>query len=151
MTWLSYVDHQRSLRPSTLLSLYLSVLVILDIARVRTLWLIDSTSGSPAALTATFTLTFVALCLESVEKYSSLKEENRFGAPEEYTGFWKRTAFSWLVATFRAGYSKIITVEDLPKLDSKLQSHILREKLVGTWSKCRQSALPAKENDADCK
>ncbi|KAK6074134.1 ABC transporter [Seiridium cupressi] len=64
-----------------------------------------------------------------------MEEEKRLGAPEEYSGFWTRTAFSWLVSTFRAGYSKIISLDDLPKLDTRLKSHLLREKLVRTWGK----------------
>lgn len=134
---LSYVDHQRSLRPSTLLSLYLSVLVILDIARVRTLWLMGDSTGESSSLTATLTLTVAALFLESTEKKSILSEEKRTGAPEEYSGFWTRTAFAWLAATFWAGYSKVINQEDLPKIDSRLQSHILRERLVATYAKCK--------------
>ncbi|KAK9802300.1 putative ABC transporter [Seiridium cardinale] len=145
--WLSYVDHQRSLRPSTLLGLYLSVLVILDIARVRTQWLIGHGKGEPAVLTATISLTVIALLVESTDKKSSMEEEKRLGAPEEYSGFWTRTAFSWLVSTFRAGYSKIISLEDLPKLDTRLESHFLREKLVRTWGKydhrARHSLLKA--------
>ncbi|KAH8195528.1 hypothetical protein TruAng_010313 [Truncatella angustata] len=145
--WVSYIDHQRSLRPSTLLSLYLSTISILDIARVRTLWLIGSQDGVAAAMTATLALSIVALVLESTEKKSSLKEEKRSGAPEEYSGFWKRTVFAWLVSTFRAGYAKIISVEDLPKLDTRLKSHALRDKLGATWAnydrKQRHSLLKA--------
>lgn len=134
--WLSFLDHQRSCRPSTLLSLYLSLLVILDIARVRTLWLMDQESNVPAAMTAVFALTLTTLLAESIEKRSSVREEKRGGAPEEYSGFWIRTAYAWVVATFRIGYSKIISLDDLPKLDTGLRSELLREKLVMTWDKC---------------
>ncbi|KAI1080070.1 ABC transporter [Whalleya microplaca] len=135
VAWLSYIDHQRSLRPCTLISLYLSVLVILDLARVRTLWLTGSTKGEAAAMTVTLILTVAALLLESAEKRSSITEEKRFGAPEEYSGFWTRTAFTWLVTTFRAGYSKVIVQDDLPILDTRLQSSVLRKSLVSTWAK----------------
>jgi len=135
--WLSYIDHQRSLRPSTLLSLYLSALVILDIPRVRTLWLIGSANGEAATMTVTLILTAVALLLESTEKRSSVAEEKRFGAPEEYSGFWTRTTFAWLAATFRAGYSKVLVQDDLPILDTRLQSNVLRQNLVSSWAKCK--------------
>lgn len=136
--WLSYIDHQRSLRPSTLLTLYLSALVILDIPRVRTLWLMGGANGEAAAMAVTLILTAVALLLESTEKRSSVAEgEKRFRAPEEYSGFWTRTVFAWLVATFRAGYSKVLVQDDLPILDTRLQSSVLREKLVRTCAKCK--------------
>lgn len=141
--WLSYIDHRHSLRPSTLLSLYLSVLAILDIARVRTLWLIGTAHGEAAAMTVTLILTVAALLFESAEKRSSVPQEKRLGAPEEYSGFWARTAFVWLVATFRAGYSKVIVQDDLPILDTRLQSNVLREKLVGTRAKCKNLGCSA--------
>ncbi|KAK2883394.1 hypothetical protein FQN49_000034 [Arthroderma sp. PD_2] len=137
VAFLSYVNHQRSLRPSTLLSLYLSALVILDIPRVRTLWLIEGANGEAAAMTVTLILTAVALLLESTEKRSILAEEKRCGAPEEYSGLWSRTAFAWLAATFRAGYSKVLVPDDLPILDTRLQSSVLRQNLVSTWAKCK--------------
>jgi hypothetical protein len=134
--WLSYMDHQRSRRPSTLLSLYFSVILILNIARVRTLWLVRTADAEAATMSVAFLLTAVALLLESNEKRSSMMEEKRFGAPEEYSGFWTRTSFAWLVATFRAGYSKVIVLDDLPDLDTRLRSNMLRESLVSTWAKC---------------
>lgn len=135
--WLSYLDHQRSLRPSTLLGLYLSVVVVLNIARVRTLWLIGSGNREPAVMTVTLALTVVALFVESAEKKTSLSPDKRSGAPEQYSSFWTRTSFAWLVATFRAGYSKIIMLHDLPTLDTQLEAHVLREKLVATWARCK--------------
>lgn len=141
VAWLSYVDHQRSLRPSTLLSLYLSALVILDIPRVRTLWLIQGANGEAAAMTVSLVLTAVSLLVESTEKRSSVAEEKRLGAPEEYSGFWTRTVFAWLVATFRAGYSKVLVQDDLPVLDTRLQSNALRENLVSTWAKCKHPLI----------
>jgi hypothetical protein len=111
--------------------------VILDISRVRTLWLIGSANGEAAAMTVTLILTLAALLLESTDKRSSITEEKRFGAPEEYSGFWPRTAFVWLFATFRAGYSKVIGQDDLPILDTRLQSNLLHENLVNTWAKCK--------------
>ena len=112
------------------------MLVILEIPRVRTLWLIGNGGGDVAEMTATLILTALALLLESIEKRSRVVEEKRSGAPEEYSGFWARTAYTWLAATFRAGYSQILVHDDLPTLDTRLQSNGLRESLINTWAKC---------------
>jgi hypothetical protein len=88
-------------------------------------------------MTATLILTAAALLLESTEKRSSIKEEKKLGAPEEYSGFWARTAFVWLTATFRAGHSKVLVQDDLPTLDTRLKSNALRQNLVTTWTKCK--------------
>lgn len=135
--WLTYIVHQRSLRSSTLLILYLSAIAILDISKVRTLWLIKSAGGEAATMTAVLILTAVALLLESMQKKSSIVEEKRFGAPEEYSGLWTRTALTWLTALFRAGYSRVISQNDLPPLDTRLESNVLRQELVDTWARCK--------------
>ena len=134
--WLTYFVHQRSLRPSTLLILYLSVIAILKIPNLRTLWLINNAGREAATITIVFILTAVALLLESVPKTSRIAEEKRFGAPEEYSGLWTRTAFTWLAATFRAGYSRVIFQNDLPPLDTRLKSNLLLQQLVNTWATC---------------
>ena len=136
--WLSYIDHQRSLRSSTLLSLYFAALIFVDISRVRTLWLIGSVNAEAAVMTATLVLTCLALFLESSNKRSSIAEK-RVGAPEEYSGFWPRAVFAWLFTTFRAGYSKVLVQDDLPILDTRLQSHGLHKILLTTWAKCKQT------------
>ncbi|KAH8682050.1 ABC transporter [Xylariales sp. PMI_506] len=145
--WLSFLGHQRSMRPSTLLSLYLSAVLLIGVARVRTLWLMGYRVREPATLTATFTLTLAALVLESWERRRSLKSEKQSGALEEYSGIWVRTSFTWLLATFHAGYSKILHPEDLPKLDTNLEAHKLHKKLTDTWAlydrKERHSLLKA--------
>lgn len=88
-------------------------------------------------MAATLILTVIALLLESTEKRSSVATEKRALAPEEYSGFWSRTAFFWLVDTFRTGFSTILVHDDLPILDTRLQSIVLHANLVGTWAKCK--------------
>jgi ATP-binding cassette, subfamily C (CFTR/MRP), member 1 len=142
---LSFLDHRRSLRPSTLLSLYLSVVILLGIARVRTLWLIAPGNPAPGVFTAVFALFIVALGLESMEdnKTSTGRPggEKSPGAPEEYSGFWNRTIYAWLASTLRLGYKQVISVEDLPSLDTGLQSEGLGDKLESTWAKCKYPAM----------
>lgn len=143
---LSLLTYKRSLRPLTILSLYLSASVLLGVARTRTLRLLtDNVYGSRAAvaITVCFFFSLVALILESTEKSHSTEtwvahnaEEKKVGAPEQYAGFWSRTSFSWLAATFRRGYVKVVSLDDLPILDAKLESHRMYKKLSKTWSKC---------------
>lgn len=134
---LCLVNFRRSLRPSTPLALYLSTLVILGTARVRTMWLIKHDTGVPAAETATFTFTVAALLLESFQNDNIDSYDKLSGTREQYSGFWVRTSFTWILDTLLAGYSKVITLVDLPGLDLPLQSHVLHTKLVSTWKQCR--------------
>lgn len=133
----SLLDHLRSTRPSTLISLYLSTLLILGIARTRTLWLLDFSDPIPRVMTVVQVITGVVLLLESIEKRALTTHEEKPSAPEESSGFWTRTCFTWLTATFWSGYTKIIMVEDLPALDIKLESRVLGKKLISTWDNCK--------------
>ncbi|KAK5989200.1 ABC multidrug transporter B [Cladobotryum mycophilum] len=130
-TALSMVTHKRSLRPSTLLGLYLPFSLILGISRTRTLWLLDKGSREAALMTVALGLTLLAFILESIEERKGLN----LGAPEEFSGIWTRTAFTWLVPTLRRGYARIISLDDLPSLDRKLESRVLHRQIVFAWSK----------------
>ena len=130
---LSYLDHSRSLRPSTLLSLYLAALTLLGIARIRTIWQVNvpPVSGS---LTANFMITIICLFTESIErKKAATKLDWNTASPEQFSGFWNRASFAWLATTFRTGYAKILKLSDLPPLDTQLQSQALLVKVRTAW------------------
>ncbi|KAH6604280.1 hypothetical protein Trco_007726 [Trichoderma cornu-damae] len=141
--FLSRASHGRSPRPSTVLDLYLSLLSLLDIARTRTLWLLAADSPIPILMTVNLSLTLFALMLESIEESKRLSQ----GSPEEFSGIWARTSFTWLIPLLKMGYAKVLSQDDLPNLDSRLQSRVLRRQLVTTWSKydpkARHSLLKA--------
>ncbi|WYZ45022.1 hypothetical protein EsH8_VIII_000338 [Colletotrichum jinshuiense] len=135
----SVLNHQRSHRPSTLLSLYLSASIILGIARVRTIWLLPSDGPLQAIATISFVLTLAVLVLESIEAKKIVcipdNSNSKNATPEQSSGFWARTCFSWLARTFYLGYSKVISLSDLPQLDPSMESHILHKDLTVSWDK----------------
>ncbi|KAI0160936.1 ABC transporter [Hypoxylon sp. FL1284] len=162
---LSFTDHTRRLRPSTLLGLYLSALLVLGTARTRTFWLLlppgSDDRSVPAVATLVFALTCTALFLESIEKKLDVTESSdaaygrsshegnniedsslkgRSLAPEQMSGIWARTSFTWLTATFRAGYNRIIMLNDLPPLDTGLESQLMAKSLAATWDKYDRQA-----------
>jgi ATP-binding cassette subfamily C (CFTR/MRP) protein 1 len=134
---LSVIDHQRSVRPSTLLALYLSVFTLLQIPRLRTAWLIRPGGNVAASSIAVLVFTFAALVFESKAPGKTTSREKT--TPEQSSGFWIRTVFAWLLETFRTGYAKVISVDDLPALDVKLRSRDLHRTLSLNWAKCKLS------------
>lgn len=133
---LSYMNHCRSIRPSTLLVLFLSARALVDVVRVRTLWLIPQARNTSIVLTLSLIFTLIALVSESVEKDTILIESTKKPAtPEPFSGFWKQASFAWLAMTFRRGYTQVLSVDDLPDLDPKLDSGIIGQELVKTWAK----------------
>jgi ATP-binding cassette subfamily C (CFTR/MRP) protein 1 len=91
----------------------------------------------PATMIATLALTVAALMVESVKRSAEAEPDKQQYSPEQYSGFWNRAIWAWLAATFRLGYAKVISVDDLPHLDSKLESHQVHHKLLSTWDKCK--------------
>ncbi|EHA18088.1 hypothetical protein ASPNIDRAFT_129017 [Aspergillus niger ATCC 1015] len=141
---LSSLHHTRSIRPSTLLVCFLSARSLLGIARVRTLWLKPNATRATVPFTLSFTLTLLSTVLESIGKESALvKASEKPATPEPFSGFWKRAAFAWLTGTFRNGYSKVISVQDLPELDPKLDSEVVGAQLQAVWARADKRAAHA--------
>ncbi|KAK2036628.1 ABC transporter [Colletotrichum somersetense] len=136
---LSFLNHQRSHRPSTLISLYLSTFILLGIARVQTTWLLSLGGPLPAIATVVLVFTLVVLVLESIEvkkrTAASDTPNSKHPTPEQSSGFWSKTCFLWLAKTFYLGYSKLISLDDLPGLDSNMKSCVLHRNLVVAWNK----------------
>ncbi|KAJ5705884.1 hypothetical protein N7536_001573 [Penicillium majusculum] len=133
---LSYIHHCRSIRPSTLLTLFLSARSLVGIARVRTLWPIPDETTKAIVFTIGFIFTLISLVFESSEKESIvIPETEKPATPEPFSGFWKQASFAWLAGTFRLGYSKVISVDDLPDLDPRLDTEVVAHRLQSVWSK----------------
>ncbi|QKX54680.1 uncharacterized protein TRUGW13939_01768 [Talaromyces rugulosus] len=125
----SWFHHRGSVKPSTLLAIFLGVSVILDIVRVRTLWLLRDVSHAAVVLTLALALKLCGLLLESLSKRKNLylSENNGYATsgPEPFIGFWIRVGFGWLLPTMRQGYHQILSVDDLPALDYRMKSDLL--------------------------
>ncbi|KAK1624485.1 ABC transporter [Colletotrichum phormii] len=137
---LSASTHQRSERPSTLIVLYLSASSILGIARLRTLWLFSKELTLPTIFTLILFITIVALVLESLAMKKRLADseppnDDKHATPEQSSGFWARTCFWWLARTFHLGYTKVISLSDLPGLDPSIKSQRLHTRLAKVWDK----------------
>jgi len=136
---LSWLQHHRSEQPSALLAIFFALISLLNVARVRSLWLISDSTGPAVLQTLVLLLGIGVLLAESLGKKNALRFPEKFqsSGPEPFTGFWNLVGFSWLLGTLRRGYQSILSVDDLPDLDYRLDSEALREKLASTWSKCK--------------
>ncbi|KAM3565252.1 hypothetical protein MY1884_000325 [Beauveria asiatica] len=130
-TALSWLQHHRSEQPSTALTLYLSALVLLDIARVRTLWLIPNSAAASCVKTVALLLAAATLVLESTGKRASLRQPEKLAhsGPEPFIGLWSITGYVWVLGTLTRGYRNFLLVEDLPELDYRISADKLHHKL----------------------
>ncbi|KAH8169831.1 ABC transporter domain-containing protein [Sarocladium implicatum] len=129
---LSYVEHIKSARPSPLLSTYLFLTIILDVALARTFIIRDGLFAISAVFTAALALKFILLILEELPKRRSLISENEV-VRETSVGVISRTLFLWLNPLLWRGTRSVLTVDNLGPLHQKLQSKPLLDQLERAW------------------
>ncbi|RCI10632.1 hypothetical protein L249_4464 [Ophiocordyceps polyrhachis-furcata BCC 54312] len=135
LSLMSYMEHMRSVRPSSLLSVYLSISLLTDMARVRTLFFMPESTTLAAILLASLLLKLVLFGLESTEKRHLLREEWKYVSPEDTSGFYSRALFVWLNAVFRNGFRTLLTIATLTPLDDEMLEASNPTKLIERWEK----------------
>ncbi|ORY71658.1 multidrug resistance-related protein [Pseudomassariella vexata] len=135
---LSHLEHAKSIRPSFLINIYLIATVLLDIARVRTQWLLGEDGVVAGVLTASVAVKVGMLLLEAAEKRSLLLGLDRNFSIESTSGVFSRSSFWWLNSLLVSGFKKVLTMDDLPAIHEKLDSDRLAVQLQLAWGKCNQ-------------
>lgn len=134
---LSWLEDDRSLRPSTLLNVYILLTSLLDLAQIRTLWL----SGSSVPIAAVFStgtgIKIGLVVLESRTKRGYLISKNRRHPPETLSGIISRSFMWWLKDIFQYGYKGLIKPDDLYALDKDLAADVLHHKITSAWTRRR--------------
>ncbi|CAK7206573.1 hypothetical protein SEUCBS139899_009369 [Sporothrix eucalyptigena] len=153
---LSYTEHVRSPRPSILLSSYLVLGVLFDITMARTFWMArdDSLGAGVAGLpvvvagydlnsaetvfcrlfSAALAFKVVLLLLEAVQKNAFMRADSGWKAedhsPEETSGLFGLSAYTWLNALFWKGFRSVLSIDDLFALDHTMSTKRLETKLA---------------------
>jgi ABC-type multidrug transport system fused ATPase/permease subunit len=144
---LSFYEHTRSVAPSTIIAIYLFVTLPLDIARVRTLFLLDDVSPTKniAAVSATSVVVKLGILLfEAANKRHILLDSYRHLPLESTSGPYSRVLLWWINPLLRRGYRSFFQVEDLDGIDDSLSSAVLGAKFQQRWktaNKDRKFAL----------
>ncbi|KAF7874003.1 hypothetical protein EAF04_002675 [Stromatinia cepivora] len=130
---LSHFEQYRSVKPSTLISLYLAFSAALDIPQARTLYLILGQLRLAIVFSFALAVKVILLCLEAWDKKVFLMEQYQALATETTSGIFANSLFLWMNSLFRLGYKKIILFKDLRPIDSSLGSAGLHQKLQDSW------------------
>jgi ATP-binding cassette subfamily C (CFTR/MRP) protein 1 len=136
---LLYAEHRYSYSPSMLLSLYLSITILLDIAIVRSLFLRGDLNTVAAVASAAVSAKLVILVLEEVPKRGSTTTRT---SKELSSGLWNRSVFWWLNSTLRRGFKSFLGMDDLSSLDHQLDSRFLASRINQTWESGTSSTFP---------
>ncbi|KAJ5654813.1 hypothetical protein N7490_001816 [Penicillium lividum] len=128
---LSFLEHRRSPRPSTILTLYLLAAAPLNAARARTLWYMPGSARIFISFTVTAGLMVIALVLEMAPK-DGLMKEKAVGKPssEERRGIVERSLLTWIVPVFAHGYRNTFTSATMPLVDPKLTTCRLKDPAI---------------------
>lgn len=122
---LSFLEHSKKFRPSILLSLYLALSILFDAAHARTLLLLDGTSDFARLFIAAIAVKGTLLLVENYPKQRWIFASNACRSPEERTGIFSISVFSWLHPLLLMGYRKMLTVDDLFPLHMPLTADVL--------------------------
>nr|RBQ93412.1 hypothetical protein FVER53263_06312 [Fusarium verticillioides] len=140
---LSRVEHAKSPRPSSLLSLFLAVSLLLDVALLRTLWLVRMGAAIPAVFTAAFTLKAIIIVLEGWSKAQCLVAGSGPHSPEVTAGLYARAVFAWVTPLLLTGFRKLLRPTDLFELDEEMGSGGL---IDGFWKHWHTQKAPARKH-----
>lgn len=134
---LSFFDHSRSVRPSTILQIYLIMSLMFDVVRTRTLWLLRHDQILASVFTASVVSKAGMLWLEVTEKRSLLEPAYRNLNRESTSGFANTSVFWWLNKPLHMGARKLFGLEDLENVDEEILSSNVQHEIQLRWEQCR--------------
>ena len=133
------LDHFYNYRPSTFFSVFMSVTLLLDMAKTYSCFHRIGLESQPlcAMYIVSCVLRFLLLLCEEVSKRRFIRRESlRLAVGREAaSGFWTRSLFLWLNSTLFIGFRQALTVEDLPSLAPEYHSKTAYESFKPQWAK----------------
>ena len=130
---LSHTEHSRSVRPSTLICVYLVASMVFDAVQTRTLFITGDDIAIPATLCISIAAKLLIAVLEAREKRAYLRQPFSSYPPETIANTFNRTFLWWLNRTFVTGFRKLMTHDDLDPTSSELRSRVLAQRLKTSW------------------
>ncbi|KAG5660849.1 hypothetical protein KAF25_002492 [Fusarium avenaceum] len=136
---LSFTEHSRAARPSSILTTYLLLQILFGAAQCRSYWLMASSfrfTRYAGILTATLPLKVIVLVLELRSKARYMKWTKEDHSPEETSSLFSLGVYFWLIRIFRNGFKNMLSIkDDLYVLDHEMQSKLLLDKLTTQFAK----------------
>ena len=132
---LSTLDGQRTLAPSATIQTFLLFTSLFDIARARTLWLVDENDSlTKGAFFTTIVVKAALLVLESQQKMKHAKGSGAEGvSKEKASGVFSRSFLLWLNPLILLGNQKSLVVEDMYEVDQALRGRTVDEEISAAW------------------
>ena len=146
----SYWQHTHSERPSTPLTVYMGLSLLLDLARARTLFHIVG-SRVPAWLFLTnYCLKLIIFMLELVEKRRLLEPGWGCVSTEATSNVYSRSLFIWLNPLFIKGFRGCLHLPNLPSIDPAILSASKPVTLMERWNSGMLHSPRSETTDQSC-
>lgn len=139
----SYFEHYRNTRPSSIIGIYLTVSIVFNAARVRTLFATDDARPLGIILLIATVIKSSLLVLELKEKREMLIAKEEFNAPEATSGFFNRLVFWWLNPLLLRGYKTPLQENSLFEVQPSL---IGEQELLALYEKWEKSPNQPRPN-----
>lgn len=135
---LSYLEHGRNIRPSSILLLYCTFSTLLDAVRARMVWLVYPASTLAALAIASVVAKTAVLVLESHEKSNSIMAPKGTYGPESISSVLNRSIFFWLNRVVWNGARTALLPGNVDELPPEMTSASLGSPFLDAWAESRQ-------------
>ncbi|OBT96290.1 hypothetical protein VE01_05823 [Pseudogymnoascus verrucosus] len=139
---LSYVEHSKNVRPSSIINAYLLLTVLFDAAQLRTRWLRGDNFAGNGIASSILAVKLFVLISEATDKTKILFTPYADCSPENTSGLYSRGLFWWLNPLFRLGFRNVVNDDDLFAADGDLSSKSLEIRFNKHWA--HRSKYPGK-------
>ncbi|KAJ3497319.1 hypothetical protein NLG97_g1989 [Lecanicillium saksenae] len=143
LTFLSGLEHFRTIKPSTLITVYLICSTFFDIARCRTLWLVGIVETLASIFTAGLGVKVTILCLEAQNKRNHLNQDWKIYGQESTGSAVSNAMLWWVNSILWKGYMSFLKLAELPELEPGFRSKHLLPKMLQEWERCKNSGKHA--------
>ncbi|KAI8961398.1 P-loop containing nucleoside triphosphate hydrolase protein [Daldinia sp. FL1419] len=130
---LLWLEHRRSIRSSSIITLYLAACIIRDVLEVfGTLqgqrgWLMQD------PILAQITLEVALLATENLQKEQIEEYSGQYVSPEERSGLFGKIFFWWISPVLMEGYHNVLLNSSLPSINSTLLSKPVHAAAIRAW------------------
>jgi len=135
---LSFMEHRKNIRPSSIILVYLVFSIAFDAVQCRTLWLLQSDQRLhtiASIFSISVGIRVVIFVLEAKEKRSLLIPPWNRASPESLSGTISRSFFWWLNTLFSRGYRGVLNLDSLWPTEHSMSSDQLLARVSAVWDK----------------
>ncbi|KAL2883225.1 hypothetical protein SGCOL_001416 [Colletotrichum sp. CLE4] len=137
LTLLSHAEHLRSIRPSTIICVYLAFSLVFDAVQCRTLWLLPGMRNLASVSSAALAVKLIMFLLEVQGKRRFLLAALHHLSPEATSGIIARGFFWWLNSLLGKGFKATLSPSTLYDIDNDMRSEYLLQNLDNAWNRRR--------------